>query len=903
MRWNLVFVAATSLLALLSSVNGQGAPDPVSDDGLWTALAVMPEGPQKAEPWIRPDRFQAVKADMDTLRAFLRQAPMEGSVEAAVPLLMSLPMADGGFAWFHVVESPVMAPQLAAKFPEVKTYLGQGVDDPAATVRFDDTPQGFHCQLLSPHGNQYIDPYSRGDSTFYACYFVGDLTRFMDWECHTPSGNGGPAENPYAARTTGSTLRTFSIAIAATGGYTSFHGGSVALGQAAIVTAVNRINQIFENEFAVRLVLVANNSNLVYTNAATDPYTDGNLPVMIDQNQANIDAVIGTANYDVGHVFSAQNIGGLAQRPAICDSGGKARGGTGVSPPNGDFFYVQYVSHELGHQFGADHSFNADDTASGGQCLSNRSASWAYEPGSGATIMSYFGICGSNNNLAGPHTATFNQGAYQQVAAQIGGALCDTETATGNTAPTVSAGNDATIPKGTAFELTATGSDANGDTLSYSWEERDLGVAQPASGAGSADNGDSPIFRVFTPVSSPTRVFPRLADVVDGSVTMGEQYPQLARSPMVLRVTARDNRAGGGGVNFDDINITINGVAGPFVVTSPNTGVSWSGTQTVTWNVASTNVAPVNSFNVEITLSTDGGVTFPTVLLASTPNDGSQDVVLPVVSTSTARIKVKGLTNKYFFDVSNTNFTITAPPPPSTPTGGQASPATVCVGSSTNLSANVGVGEVVDWYTGSCGGTFVGTGSPLAVSPTVNTNYRARARNTSTGQVSASCALVAALVAQPPAFTLQPANAAVNDGDPAAFSVTVSGSGPFTYQWRKGVTNLVNGGNISGASTASLSINPAGTSDAGDYNVVVSTPSCGSITSNNGTLTVQSTCGSPDFDGDGDSGTDLDIEAFFACLGGDCCATCGSPDFDGDGDSGTDLDIEAFFRVLGGGDC
>jgi hypothetical protein len=66
-----------------------------------------------------------------------------------------------------------------------------------------------------------------------------------------------------------------------------------------------------------------------------------------------------------------------------------------------------------------------------------------------------------------------------------------------------------------------------------------------------------------------------------------------------------------------------------------------------------------------------------------------------------------------------------------------------------------------------------------------------------------------------------------------------------------------------------------------------------------------SSCGNQDFNGDGDFGTDADIEAFFACLAGNCCATCwpGGSDFNGDGDFGTDADIEAFFRVLAGGTC
>jgi hypothetical protein len=875
--------------------------DTPSPDGIWTALTVMPQEQQDAQPWVRPARFQAARLDERVMRAALATAPLERTPDAANPLRITLPTPDGGFEAFDIVEYSMMEPGLAEKFPEFKTYLGQGVDSPASNVHLDFLPQGFHAQVLSPLGTWSIDPYSLGDTAHYASYFVADLVRDVEWECHTQPDYVPVPDEPYVGRATGSTLRSYRFACAAAASFTAFHGGTVAGGQAAIVTGINRVNQVYMNEFSARLVLVANNSNLVYTNDATDPYTDGNLSTMLGQNQSTCNSVIGSANYDIGHIVSGQNLGGLAFLRALCSSTNKARGGTGISPPVNDFFWVKYVCHELGHQFGANHSFNAGD---GGTCQNNRNGATAYEPGSGSTIMSYLGLCGANNNLQGSTDPVFNQGAYAEAAAHMSGTGgCSSNASTGNTAPSVNAGPDRAIPVGTPFVMTPSSvSDVNGDSLTFSWEERDTGVAQPASGTGSADNGTSPIFRAWLPASSSSRFFPRLSTILGGTPVIGEQYPAVSRT-LRLRLTVRDNRAGGGGVNTDDVILSVSSGAGPFTVTSPNTNVSWSGLQTVTWNVANTTASPVSCSGVNILLSTDAGATFPTVLLSNTPNDGTAQVTIPNTPTSIARIKVEAVGN-VFFDVSNVNFTITGPPAPDSPTDVTATPTTVCPGGSTQLSATVPAGHTVDWYTEGCGLTFIGTGTTLIYSPTISQLYRARTRQISGGLVSSSCSNVFVSMGQEPAVLSHPSGQTVNPGDLASLSVAASGTVPLTYTWRRNGTPLFNGGSLSGANTNTLTIFPVAQQDAGAYDVVV-TNDCDSATSTAAQLNVTGggTNCSPDFDGDGDMGTDADIEAFFACLAGSCCPTCGSADFDGDGDIGTDADIEAFFRVLGGGDC
>ncbi|MEM7392089.1 MAG: reprolysin-like metallopeptidase, partial [Verrucomicrobiota bacterium] len=518
----------------------------------------------------------------------------------------------------------------------------------------DMSPNGFHAQVLSPNGNWYIDPWWKNDTSFYSCYTKKDLAG-KHFSCSFDGSKIDPrirearkARPSATDLTTGSTRRTYRLSVTGQGEYTVFFGG-VAAAMNGIVTTMNRVNGIYERDMAVRMQLVANNNLIVYPNPATDPFSaNDSSGTTLSENQSNTDAVIGNGNYDIGHIFNTGG-GGLAGLGVVCFNSQKAEGATGSNFPMGDPFDVDFVSHELGHQFGADHTFNGTQ----GSCGGNRNASTAYEKGSGTTIMSYAGICGSDNVQPNANDY-FHAGSLEQMNAYLNSESCEVSNATGNTPPSVNAGANYTIPRNTPFTLTATGTDANGDTLTYCWEQMDLGAAQVLT---AADNGQSPLFRSRPPTTDPSRTFPELADILSNTSDNDEVLPTLART-MTMRVTARDNRANGGGTDSDETSITVNNGSGPFVVTFPNTAVSISGMQNVTWNPANTQNAPVSTPNVNILLSTDGGLTFPTTLAANTPNDGSQMVTLPVINTTTARIKIEGAGN-IFFDISNVNFTIT----------------------------------------------------------------------------------------------------------------------------------------------------------------------------------------------------------------------------------------------------
>lgn len=633
----------------------------------WQLVDEPSLGAKQNDRIITPRAYSVFGVDAGLLAATLRTAPLEFTAAAreGAPHVMTLPMPDGSVQRFAIQESPVMEEALAARYPQIDTYIAQGIDDRAATVRLDLTPLGFHAQILSPNGAVYVDPIYRGDTTHYISYYKRDYVKagddfvcLVDEVRDTASKTGAPTA---PAATIGQTLRTYRLALACTGEYSvavcNINGVSQTVDNtfAAMTTSVNRVVGVYESELAIRMVLVANDTSLVYLNGATDPYTNSSGSTMLSQNQSTCDSVIGSGNYDIGHVFSTGG-GGIAGLGVVCRNGNKANGVTGLSQPVGDGFDIDYVAHEMGHQFGANHTFNSNTGSCGG---GNRSASHAYEVGSGSTIMAYAGICGAGDLQ--PHSDPYFHGTsfdeivqYTNVGA---GNNCPVQTSTGNNEPTASAGAAYSIPINTPFELTAlNGSDPNSDALTYCWEEFDLGPA----GNSTTDNGSSPILRSFNPSSSPTRVFPKISSLISNTSPYGEVLPTTTRT-MTYRCTYRDNKAGGGGVSFNSTTVSSSTAAGPFQVTAPNTATTFAGgsVQTVTWNVANTTAAPVSTANVTIYLSLDGGNTFPIVLLANTPNDGSQAVTIPNAPTTQARIKVKGAGN-IFFDISNANFTITS---------------------------------------------------------------------------------------------------------------------------------------------------------------------------------------------------------------------------------------------------
>jgi hypothetical protein len=482
----------------------------------------------------------------------------------------------------------------------------------------------------------------------------------------------------------GSQLRTYRAAISCTGEYAQAvcPPGNVTIANtlSAIVTTMNRVNGIYETELAIRMVLVNSEASIVFTNPATDPFSgNNNASTLISQSESVIDSKIGNAFYDIGHTFSTGG-GGLAGLGVVCVTGSKASGITGSANPTGDAYDIDYVAHEMGHEFGANHTFESKTSNCGG---GNRNQASAYEPGSGTTIMAYAGICGSDDIQ--PHTDPyFHSKSFDEITAFVTagtGNSCAVITSTGNFPPVVFMPTSGLkIPLSTPFTLTGGASDSDGDFVTYSWEEWDISGKNQGSawdvGSTSHTSTTYPLFKQRLPKTSPSRTFPDMNVILAGypsspTATMnglkGETLPQTARD-INFRLVVRDNKAGGGGVSTGGAGCSVSSpfkvvvtADGPFTLTSPNTNVNWlaGSPQTVTWNVANTNsAAGINCQAVDILMSTDGGYTYPYTLASNTPNDGSQSILTPIInSITTARIMIRASAN-VFFDISDANFRV-----------------------------------------------------------------------------------------------------------------------------------------------------------------------------------------------------------------------------------------------------
>lgn len=639
-------------------------------DRLWTSSSIKISSPVLENMSVFEDP-QLFHLNIIGLKNVLAKAPKRLAGQSEV--IISFPNSTGRMENFRVTENSNFEPELASKYPDIKSYIGEGVEDPASKVYFSISPLGLSSmEIYKDQSAVFIQPYTKDLST-YIVYKKSDRKDHLNkLECTvSDAAQKGNLNVVTHKNADDATLRTFRLALSCTGEYTSYFGGTKAQALAAMNNTMTRVNGIFENDFAARMVLIANNDDLIYTDAATDPYSSSsqmknwNLELM-----NNLSSSIGNNNFDIGHLFGRDGGGGNAGCiGCICDNDMSTYQSQGItypssykgsgytSPangnPSGDTFDIDFVAHEMGHQFGGNHtsSYRVEPDLK------------SVEPGSGSTIMGYAGV--TSYDVQNNSDPFFHAISIEQITNNIKAKTCSVNTDTGNSIPTANAGPDYIIPKSTPFMLTGSGTDADGDQLTYIWEQMDKGTSSETGANSAAQESKTwgPIFRPWRPSASPVRYFPTMSSILAGSFkTAGteidvEALPSVARA-LNFRLTVRDNKAGGGANNSDDTKLTVDPAAGPFMITSQNTAVSYvkGSSQTVTWDVAGTTANGVNTANVDILWSTDNGSTW-TTLLTGTPNDGSENITIPDTLTNSGRIMIKG-SHHIFFDINNANISV-----------------------------------------------------------------------------------------------------------------------------------------------------------------------------------------------------------------------------------------------------
>jgi hypothetical protein len=562
---------------------------------------------------------------------------------------LTLPLPDGNEVVFTLDPYDLLPADLAAKYPDILTFKGQSKLSPTDTGRFDLGPQGFHAMFSHEGKMVFVDPLRNGEG--YAIYYQQDAHSRLEEEADKVIG-GAARKLARQVLVDGNLRKRYVIAVSAAGEYTQYHGGTVAAGLGAITTMLNRVNEVYQRDVAAEFQLASGNDTIIFTDTANDPFKNNDSDIdanVIVQQAALTQAGAKLGAFDIGHVVNTGG-GGLAQLNSLCGGSERSAGMTGSPNPVGDAFFIDYVSHEIGHQFGAEHTFNGTTGSCGG---GNRSAGQAWEPGSGSSIMAYAGICGEENLQANSQPYFHSKSIEQMRAHMATVPNCGISLGLTNNAPQVAAGSDYAIPANTPFVLKGAGADLDNDPLTYTWEQIDLGT-ESFSLASMVDDGTRPLFRFVAPTSTAERTLPSLPSLLTNTLAKGEAWPTTNRD-LNFRLTARDGK---GGVASDEMRIQVVNTGKAFRLTSPLVTPLASGhTQSIGWDVAGTDVAPINCSKVELSMTRDEGVSW-TLLASSLPNSGSANVTIPAGDEGTGRLKV-ACSDNLFFAISPVKLSVT----------------------------------------------------------------------------------------------------------------------------------------------------------------------------------------------------------------------------------------------------
>ncbi|QLC67041.1 proprotein convertase P-domain-containing protein [Flavobacterium sp. LPB0248] len=572
---------------------------------------------------------------------------------------ITIPNTNGILERFSVWESSNFDPELQAKYPEIRSYEGRGIDDRNAKIHFSVAPIGIQTMVFrGAKPTEYIEQNPDNKSEYVLYKAADNATSKMFLECKT-TNMVSENKSSTTAKTASNAkqFKTLRLALSCTGEYTAFFGGTKAGALAGMNATLTRVNGIFNRDLAVQLILIANNDAVIYTDASTDPYSIASVGAAdggpwAKEVQTTLTNVIGEANYDIGHLFGASGGGGNAGcigcacvSPTSSQPIGKGSAFTSPADarPQGDNFDIDFVAHEMGHQLGGTHTFS----------FQNEGYGTCYEPGSGSTIMGYAGVT-KGYNIQDHSDDYFSYASISQIQNNLAGKTCPVSTPiVDNNPPFINAGSNYTIPISTPFILTGTGSDPEGNSITYTWEQFDSATSAFAGNSfASATKTDGPMFRSFPPTASPVRYMPALSSVLNNQLTTSWESVSSIAKTMNFTLTGRDNAAQGKAqTNTAAMVVTVSAAAGPFAVTSQaddNLGWAKGSAQTITWSVNNTNTL-VGSSSVNIKLSVDGGLTYPIVLASNTPNDGSETILVPEIDAATnCRLLIEPVGNIYY---------------------------------------------------------------------------------------------------------------------------------------------------------------------------------------------------------------------------------------------------------------
>jgi subtilisin-like proprotein convertase family protein len=593
----------------------------------------------------------------------LSETPFRRQLEALPPggmgeVVLSFPDASGRLQNYRVRENPVMAPELQRRYPGIRSFIGYGMEGNPARVRFSFSHKGLQATVTDPSENQTLylekDPDRPGTYLLFARSALQPTEQ--GWKCKTPSETGKDLPPATAAQLVDDQqLRRYRVAIAASGEYTQYHGGTVADALAAINATLTRVNEVFERDLAIALELVPDNDRVIFTDPETDPFESS----PNSEVQQALDSLIGAPEYDLGHLFDQGGDSGNAGFiGSVCVDGRKGSAFARNVTPEGDRFDLDFVAHEMGHQLGANHTWSFQSEGTGVQA----------EPGSGSTIMGYAGIT-QNDDVQSVGDDYFHYYSILQISQYVSGTSCAALTPLANTPPVITPVPDFVIPRGTAFVLEGAATDANPtDVLTYAWEQIDDGVVTRDSFG--PENPAGANFRSRRPVTEPRRFFPLLSRVASGNLTQTDPLPGTAWETVAtigrelnFALTVRDNAPGGGQVTSEVSTVTVREDAGPFRVLSQSQAETFEmgSVQEVSWDVAGTGGAPINAQLVDLYLSADGGLSFPLKIASNLPNTGSARVQIPRVPTPSGRFVVRAADN-IFFALNSTDFEIAERP-------------------------------------------------------------------------------------------------------------------------------------------------------------------------------------------------------------------------------------------------